>query len=292
LNLLDGRLADAKERNIFWDLYKIKLEKLNLQVSPKMKRSYEDAPQLDQQKHFDLWADNGVQTYSEFSETKFWNIADAIAINPWLKKIEPNTWMLDIGCAQGRSTFKFADKKINIAAFDISKALLVQAREENKSNKYPAKISFIAADVAVLPFKDASFDYVLVYGVLHHLPNLKTVCRNIVRVLKNDGKYFGHENNTSIFRFIFDLLQRFIPKWYEEAGEHETISPNHINDWFEGNGMNMKYRTSIWVPPHLIDLLPEKIGKYVVLATELIGNSLPILKKNGGILLIEGTKNI
>tara|TARA_Y100001970_G_scaffold157886_1_gene193131 strand:- start:68 stop:1102 length:1035 start_codon:yes stop_codon:yes gene_type:complete len=291
LDLLTGKLVDFKERNIFWDRYKIKLEKLNLQISSKMKKSYEDIHQLRQQKHFDLWANDSVQTYSDFCGTKFWHIADEIAVKPWLEKIEPNTWMLDIGCGQGRSTFIFEDKKINIAAFDVSKQLVIQARKKYKDKKSPAKISFIVADAVVLPFKNACFDYILVYGVLHHLPNPENVCQNIVRIMKDGGRYFGHENNHSIFRFIFDLLQRFFPKWHEEAGDHETISHSQINDWLSKNGLSIKYRTSIWVPPHLIDLLPKKIGRFTFLLTELIGKSFPILNKNGGILLIEGTKN-
>ena len=87
------------------------------------------------------------------------------------------------------------------------------------------------------------------------------------------------------------MLQRFFPKWHEDAGDHETISQSQFNDWFSQTGMNIKYRTSIWVPPHLIDLLPKKIGRFTVLLTELIGKSFPILKKNGGVLLTEGTKN-
>ena len=49
---------------------------------------------------------------------------------------------------------------------------------------------------------DSSFDYVLIYGVLHHLPDAGFACREVARTLKPGGIYFGLENNETIFRKI------------------------------------------------------------------------------------------
>ena len=45
----------------------------------------------------------------------------------------------------------------------------------------------------------------LVYGVLHYRPDPQAACSEIART---EGVYLGSENNETIFRAGFDLLQR------------------------------------------------------------------------------------
>lgn len=49
-----------------------------------------------------------------------------------------------------------------------------------------------------LPFEDASFDVVVAFGVLHHIPNVSRVLSEINRVLRPGGKIFIREPVTSM----------------------------------------------------------------------------------------------
>ncbi len=220
LELLVERLAYAEDRRRFWSRYRRGLEAKGLtenkDASPGDDR---DATILHQQEHFDWYADNPRQTYSQYEQLSFWQALDAITFERWRRQIRPGSRVLDIGCAQGRSTFKLLDPHIDVVGLDISKSLVRQALERAAPR---ARVTFLVADATALPFDDESFDYVLTYGVLHHLPDPASVCRDISRVLKRGGTFFTSENNRTVFRSVFELLQRFRPQWYEEAGGVRT----------------------------------------------------------------------
>ena len=71
------------------------------------------------------------------------------------------------------------------------------------------RTTFLTADGSTaFPFRENSLDYVVIYGVLHHLPNPGAAFREAIRVLKPGGVYFGSENNRSAFRGLFDLMMK------------------------------------------------------------------------------------
>lgn len=256
----------------------------------RVNKNRKDLLQTIQQKHFDWYAANTVQDYEKYSNTCFWQSIDRLIIGEWRREMKNGRYLLDVGCAQGRSTFPFMSEPINIVAFDISREMVRLA--ERKYKKYPnkAKASFMVADASAFPVKNNSFDYVLLYGVLHHLPDPGRACREIYRVLKKHGIYFGLENNKTIFRFVFDLLQKLSPLWYEEAGPVALMSQKDVRNWFSGLPIHLRMSTLAFVDPHLINLLPVSLAQFIVKATNSLGQMLPLMSQNGGLLAIKGTK--
>jgi ubiquinone/menaquinone biosynthesis C-methylase UbiE len=231
LDLLIGPLAYADDRARFWSQNEARLRTLELAPESEADTSSK-ALQKHQQRHFDWYAENEDQSYFEYEHTPFWQAADLIAFEPWKRAIAPGSWLLDVGCAQGRSTFKFMDCDIQIVAFDVSKALVRQAIARYQAGEHRARAVFLAADASRFPLRDGSFDTVLVYGVLHHLADPGIACQEISRVLAPGGSYIGQENNQSLFRGIFDALQWLIPQWHEEAGPEAIISSQRLREWF------------------------------------------------------------
>jgi SAM-dependent methyltransferase len=182
------------------------------------------------------------------------------------------------------------DDEIQIMAFDVSKRLVRQALERYEAKPYLAKASFFSADASRFPVRDACFDRVVLYGVLHHLPAPPTVCREIARVLKPGGLYFGHENNRSVFRPVFDFLQRVFPIWIEEAGEEPLVSHAVLSQWFSGTGMAIDSKTSVFVPPHLVNLMPSRLARLLMAVIDRTCQHVPIIGRNGGIILVRGEK--
>lgn len=273
----------------FWQKYKAKLLRLKLKPDRPLKPVMRDRPEQKQKEYFDQFVLQSGQTYSEYERQPFWRVVDEITFDRWRQKIKPGTWLLDVGCARGRSIKHLVDLPINIVAFDISKVLVKEAIKRYRKTK--AKLHFFVGNAAnKLPFADKTFDYVLAYGVLHHLPNPKLTCREIARILKTNGSYFGSENNTSIFRPLFDVLQQLTFIWKEEAGEKPTFSANTLKNYFKNTPLSIKTKTIVFLPPHLINLCSFKFAKVLLSTTDKIFSFLPLLSQSGGLILIKGQK--
>jgi ubiquinone/menaquinone biosynthesis C-methylase UbiE/uncharacterized protein YbaR (Trm112 family) len=289
LDLLTGPLNYADDRQQFWETHSDRLGTLGLSRNPPRDEANKDL-QLIQQKHFDWYAGNEQQTYREYEKQPFWVAADKLAFQPWRQEIAPGSWLLDVGCAQGRSTFKLMDLPINVVGFDVSKALVRQAMRRYQAGSFQAQASFCVADASRFPFKKASFNYVLVYGVLHHLPDPAAACKEIARVLSAPGRYLGSENNRSAFRRMFDILQRLKPLWHEEAGPEALVSHQLISEAFRGTDLEIETHTSVYLPPHLVNLLSEKTAYRVLAATDKVAGAIPFVRENGGLIIINGNK--
>jgi SAM-dependent methyltransferase/uncharacterized protein YbaR (Trm112 family) len=289
LELLVEPLGYAEDRARFRARYDERLRATGLDPDGTPEAAVDRSDEiLHQQEHFDWYADNTVQTYAAYEQLPFWQALDEITFARWRRQIRPGARLLDIGCAQGRSTFKLVDPRIEVVAFDISKRLVRQAIDRAGSDD---RVTFLVADASSMPFVDGAFDYALTYGVLHHLPEPSKICREISRVLRPGGTFFASENNRSVLRAGFELLQRLRPLWHEEAGEFAQISRRQMVDWLEGAGLSVSIRTSVFVPPHALNRAKRSTGERVLELTDRLGNAIPGLRGNGGLVVAEGVKH-
>jgi ubiquinone/menaquinone biosynthesis C-methylase UbiE/uncharacterized protein YbaR (Trm112 family) len=290
LELLTGDLAYPADRAAFWAQYQTLLSALHLPPDTKTAQT-DTQQQKHQQVVFD--ADATEQTISKDYELQpFWQLVDQQLFAAWQTQIQRGAWLLDVGCAQGYRTVQFAHLDIQIVGMDISKRLAQQAAQLYRQKPQQAKIVYMAADCGVtLPMREASFDVVLVYGVLHHLLNPASICREITRILQPHGRYYGLENNTSLFRGMFELLQRLNPLWGNDPGEEELISHETLARWFANQPMRLKTQTMTYVPPHLVNVLPTTMGNALLKMTDTLGQALPGLREQGGLIVIEAVKS-
>lgn len=290
LELLTGDLVYRDDRQKFIVTHSDELEQLGLDVNFSPPELCDHTLQFQQQSHFDWYAHNSKQSYSDYENTPFWLAADKIAFEPWREQIRSGKFLLDVGCAQGRSTFKLMDLDIQILGMDVSKHLVRQAIERYRKGIFRARATFIAADANGLPLNDDVIDYLLIYGVLHHLPDPTRTCQEIERVLKPGGIYFGSENNVTVFRKLFDMLQKIIPIWSEEAGPEALISRKYLLDAFQGIDIQLQTSTSVFLPPHLMNLFSPTLAYRFLKFFDNLGQAIPSLKGNGGLILIRGEK--
>ncbi len=95
--------------------------------------------------------------------------------------------ILDVGSGAGqiaRHLLKYADPEAKITCFDLSLEMLRRARVRLKSSRP----RFVAADLSMLPFADASFDCVTCGYVLEHLPDPRVGLSELARVMKKGAK--------------------------------------------------------------------------------------------------------
>jgi len=116
--------------------------------------------------------------------------------------------LLIVGCGTGRETFHLHHQDFHITGIDIARQTLLMARK--KLRKLPgANVNFQQADVVHLPYRDRSFDNVLMLSqLIQHIPQKQ--CRRkalgeIVRVLKPGGHCILSAFNKPI-SFLYLLL--------------------------------------------------------------------------------------
>ena len=96
--------------------------------------------------------------------------------------------LLDIGCGQGfiiDIAKKFFKK---IRGIDITQAMLDKV---DLSDNMGCDIEVCIASAENLPFRDNEFDTCTAYAVLHHIPDIQTIAKEVCRVLRPGGVFFS-----------------------------------------------------------------------------------------------------
>lgn len=104
-----------------------------------------------------------------------------------------NQNVLDVGCANGYSTFRQAEAHdiSSITGIDFAENMISEARQRQSGIKLDKNISFEVGDVRNLNFDDNTFDLVYTTRVIINLPNWNEQMNAIdecLRVVKPKGK--------------------------------------------------------------------------------------------------------
>lgn len=91
---------------------------------------------------------------------------------------------LDYGCGHGMASVVLARRGAVVAAFDLSRGYLREARARAAANG--VSVAFVQANGERLPFPDGWFDRIWGNAVLHHL-DLEAAGPEMVRVLRRGG---------------------------------------------------------------------------------------------------------
>jgi D-alanine-D-alanine ligase len=99
--------------------------------------------------------------------------------------------ILDLCCGQGRHAFEIAKRGYtNVVGFDRSHYLIDRARKNNDTNRL--NVTFKEGDARKLPFRNDSFDAVLIagnsFGYFESNQDDMKILKEVMRILKPDGK--------------------------------------------------------------------------------------------------------
>jgi SAM-dependent methyltransferase len=283
-------LKEQPERAAFRSRFKAVLDKIGLSGRADSASNSETADfdaQRKQRTYFDSFAENQSLSYHGYALQPFWRAVDEITFSRWSRRIRPGSHLLDLGCANGRSSFYWARRGVIVTGFDISKKLIRQAIETARAEGLGGGTTFFVGDGRHPPFKDESFDQVLTYGVLHHLPAPGSACREIQRVLVKGGTHFGSENNRSVYRGVFDALMKLMPLWHEEAGEEPLLSQRMLRAWTDELPVHIDTHTMVYLPPHLCNWLGDRVSRRLLRMTDGLGARIGPLREQGGLLVFE-----
>ena len=95
--------------------------------------------------------------------------------------------ILDLGCGNGISSRLLNSAGFDVVGTDISPLFLQDARNWERLHTSP-KLQYQVCDVLELPFEDESFDLVCSNELIEHLPDIETAFKEMIRVLRQNGK--------------------------------------------------------------------------------------------------------
>ena len=181
------------------------------------------------------------------------------AMLPMLPPPETSARGLDLGCGQGWYACELAQRGYEMHGIDLSAGQVAQA--ERHCQEQGTQVELRTYDGVHLPYPDGHFDFAYSINVLHHVPSpvaQRDLMREVLRVLKRDGRFLLHEMNieNALFRayvsYVFPLLKSI------DEGTELWIRPSRLPPIPGGRWHNvMSYFT--FVP----EFLPERVLKWL-----------------------------
>lgn len=105
-------------------------------------------------------------------------------------KLKGSEGILEVGCGDGNIlvNLRQGGHKGKLTGLEINDGMFRESVEMQKKESLQPLIEFIVGFADNLPFPDKSFDVVLAFFMLYHMPDIQKTLREWKRVLKDNGK--------------------------------------------------------------------------------------------------------
>lgn len=109
--------------------------------------------------------------------------------------------VLEVGCGRGVGMVILLDLgAAQVTGFDLDRKMVALAKK--RLSKYGERARVFTGDAEAMDVPSESFDIVVEYGILHHVPGWQKALEEIARVLKPGGTFYFE-----------DILKGFISAW-------------------------------------------------------------------------------
>jgi SAM-dependent methyltransferase len=141
---------------------------------------------------------------------------------------------LDWGCGKGHISYWLKKRNLDFISCDVSNTGVTSAFGINSPIISTANINVVELNHQfILPFKDSSFDVVLSFGVLEHVPNDLESLKEIHRILKNNGLFFCFYLP---YKFSYTQnIQHLLGNWYH----NKLYSKKMVKDLLNKSDLNL-----------------------------------------------------
>ncbi len=149
--------------------------------------------------------------------------------------------LLEVGCGAGRNLRAFAHYRpdLQLQGTDISRVALHEAAVAG------GPIVYTMGDALDLPYPAASFDVVVLFDLLEHVPDVDKAVAEVARVLRPGGVFHGFVPCEGNGRTLFALLRhsRRLPihRWKRDhIGHIQILTTNDLRRFVETNGLTVR----------------------------------------------------
>lgn len=108
-----------------------------------------------------------------------------------IKPIKPGWRVLDLGCGNGFLAPEIVKRGAQYIGFDLSEQLIKIAKKKYGREIKSGRAKFVCGNALAMPFKDKSFNFIISYAVMHHIPSAELrlkFLKEISRVLEPGGE--------------------------------------------------------------------------------------------------------
>ena len=125
-----------------------------------------------------------------------------------IQKLADHSLMLDLGCATGKTTLKFAHLFDKVIGYDLSQHMLAKASESTERMELQDKVWFECCDLEDgLPSLDSEASFVVMnLGTASDVRDIKHVFDETFRVLKTGGRFLFSFYNRDALMYRWDIL--------------------------------------------------------------------------------------
>lgn len=110
-------------------------------------------------------------------------------------RAKPKSTILDVGCGIGAHSVRLAKRGFSVLGVDFSEYILKKAEINIRQNGLSDNVTLKRESILALSFADGTFDYILCWGVLMHIPDVEKAISELSRVLKQGGILVISEGN-------------------------------------------------------------------------------------------------
>lgn len=125
-------------------------------------------------------------------------------------KVNPDTTVLEIGCAEAGNLKPFVDMGCEATGIDISCSRVELAKGFFKDHKNLGNLSLICQDIYKTS-PDKKYDVIVMRDVIEHIPNQEFFMAYVKDFLKTEGKFF-----------------LAFPPWQNPFGGHQQMCKNKL----------------------------------------------------------------
>jgi ubiquinone/menaquinone biosynthesis C-methylase UbiE len=192
---------------------------------------------LEQNAIHDQWQSD----YLNPDLNRFYDLAFADILR--VLKPTANDKILDAGCGACYHTVRLARCDARITAVDFSHIALDTGRHTIAEAGIDHRVELRQADLTSLPFDDGSFDFVVSWGVIMHVPEMEKALAELARVLKSGGVLVLCENNLHSFDVaVRERLVRVVKKLIGRTMPEIRTTPRGSEAWSQSNSGGLMVR--------------------------------------------------
>ncbi len=167
--------------------------------------------------------------------------------------------VLEVGAGSGEALRPLTEQRssVRVTALDLSLSSLSNVRQRN-----PRRVAPLLGDALALPVRDKSFDAVVCFEVIEHLPDVAAAVAEMLRVLKRPGHLiFGLPNHASLWTPLEDILLGRTRLAFGVDGRRGAL-----HWWARNLRMSMAKRMCQWQPKtaHFWQLKTAHFGERAV----------------------------